>query len=527
MISVLIVDDEYLIRKLILSAVDWERLGMRVIAEAADGVTALELIERHFPQLVILDINLPMKDGIEVSKLIAARYPDIKIIIVTGYDSFKYIQESMRAGVLDYVVKPIDAAELTLAVKKAKQLILQSGSFQGVSSSFSPSGTDFRSLTMAESAAALPSAALRVFSGEGLCRGVIIELDNYRHRSRKTGLLQNNLAAVLRVCDAYFYEAHATALCQTEQGRVHLLISDCGEEDRKQCPAIEALLERIMTDAGISVSIGLGTTVTAREAESSLFAAAKALSQKFFDGFGKVYGPDIQEQTYPASSQQFIDLSHIMHPLRNHNSGEVLDAIHRIYEKIAKNNLCKDYVFLVTAELINQAIRFSVEAGIDPQDSFFDRSLYLSHMEKCETIWDLELWISRLFYNIILFANQKRVSKPNQLAGLACAYIQEHYSDPELSLHTIAEHLFVNASYLSKLFKQALQTSVSEYVIETRMNLAKDLLDQTSGDKVATVAKRVGYTDPFYFSKSFKKWFGLSPSAYVDRGLSKATPPRR
>ena len=108
MIRVLIVDDESLIRDLIKDSVNYEELGFQIVGEAEDGRQALERIEELKPQLIILDINIPFIDGIELAKMIKEKYADIKIIILTGYSEFEYAKECVKIGVSDYVLKPID-----------------------------------------------------------------------------------------------------------------------------------------------------------------------------------------------------------------------------------------------------------------------------------------------------------------------------------------------------------------------------------------------------------------------------------
>ncbi|HOV37491.1 MAG TPA: response regulator, partial [Spirochaetales bacterium] len=124
-IPVLIVDDEYLIRSLIRNAVDWEKLGFQIVGEAEDGEQALQLIEQFKPRLLIVDINIPFLNGIELSIQVHLRYPYIKIIILTGYEEFQYAQKAIQAGVLNYLLKPLDTEEFQKSLEQAKDLILE------------------------------------------------------------------------------------------------------------------------------------------------------------------------------------------------------------------------------------------------------------------------------------------------------------------------------------------------------------------------------------------------------------------
>ena len=125
LIRTLIVDDEYLIRHAIRSLIDWNSLGFQIVAEASDGLEALDLVDKYQPELIILDINIPLLDGIKVAYKVREKYPHVKIIVLTGYDTFGYIQRCMRAGVMDYVVKPIEKDEFQKAVVASKREILK------------------------------------------------------------------------------------------------------------------------------------------------------------------------------------------------------------------------------------------------------------------------------------------------------------------------------------------------------------------------------------------------------------------
>lgn len=109
--KVLIVDDEITILEGLRRLFDWEKYGCEIIGEAMDGISAIYKADSLKPDLVIMDINIPMVNGIEAVRNIKSRHEDMMFIIVTGYDDFKYCQEALRLSVEDYVLKPIDFDE--------------------------------------------------------------------------------------------------------------------------------------------------------------------------------------------------------------------------------------------------------------------------------------------------------------------------------------------------------------------------------------------------------------------------------
>lgn len=123
-IKVMIIDDEYLIRRLIKNCIDWNEIGIEIIAEASNAVEALNLINKDKPNIILTDINMPMTDGLDMSKCILEKYPDIKVIVITGYNEFEYAKRSIKIGVNDFILKPIDEEELRNSVLKLKNEIL-------------------------------------------------------------------------------------------------------------------------------------------------------------------------------------------------------------------------------------------------------------------------------------------------------------------------------------------------------------------------------------------------------------------
>lgn len=122
-IKVMIIDDEYLIRNLIKNCIDWNELGVEIIGEASNAVEGINLINKEKPDIILTDINMPVTDGLDMSKCILEKYPDIKVIVITGYNEFEYAKRSIKIGVSDFILKPIDEDELRNSILKLKNEI--------------------------------------------------------------------------------------------------------------------------------------------------------------------------------------------------------------------------------------------------------------------------------------------------------------------------------------------------------------------------------------------------------------------
>jgi YesN/AraC family two-component response regulator len=117
----MIIDDEMSARKLLQASIDWETLDMEVVGEAASGIEAINIIDELRPDIVFVDISMPFMNGIEFSQLATERYPDLMIIILTGFDDFEYARQCIRLQVVEYMLKPIVRQEVTEVLTKIKE----------------------------------------------------------------------------------------------------------------------------------------------------------------------------------------------------------------------------------------------------------------------------------------------------------------------------------------------------------------------------------------------------------------------
>lgn len=123
-IKMITVDDEYLIRNLIKNCIDWNEIGVDIIGEASSAEEAIPLIKENQPNIILTDICMPSTDGIDMSKYILEKYPNIKVVVITGYDEFNYAKRAIKVGVSDFILKPINDDELKSTILRLKENIL-------------------------------------------------------------------------------------------------------------------------------------------------------------------------------------------------------------------------------------------------------------------------------------------------------------------------------------------------------------------------------------------------------------------
>ncbi|MGN0160613.1 MAG: helix-turn-helix domain-containing protein [Lachnospiraceae bacterium] len=119
-LGVLLVDDEIMIREGFKRLFDWEAHDCEVVGEAADGMAALTQIDTLLPDIVIMDINIPIMNGLKVIQLSRIKHPEIAFVIVSGYDDFSYCREALRLQITDYILKPVNYEEFGSCIDNLK-----------------------------------------------------------------------------------------------------------------------------------------------------------------------------------------------------------------------------------------------------------------------------------------------------------------------------------------------------------------------------------------------------------------------
>ena len=107
MLRTFLVEDEIVVRETIKKMIPWEQYGYELVGEAPDGEVALPMIKNLKPDLLITDIKMPFMDGLTLCRMVRKDFPEMKIVILSGYDDFNYAKQAIAIGVEDYLLKPI------------------------------------------------------------------------------------------------------------------------------------------------------------------------------------------------------------------------------------------------------------------------------------------------------------------------------------------------------------------------------------------------------------------------------------
>ncbi|GAA0137728.1 hypothetical protein YSY43_45690 [Paenibacillus sp. YSY-4.3] len=209
--------------------------------------------------------------------------------------------------------------------------------------------------------------------------------------------------------------------------------------------------------------------------------------------------------------------------LRMRETDAVHEELSRIWQVINKMDISSVMGQSYLEALISLCRAYIIESELSSEEVWGTDSTLEQQLQALRSWEEAERWIAELFSKAVNYRESFRPSKSYQLFTAAKAYIQQNYSDSELTVEGVAQALYIDASYLRKVFKREANISVVDYITYIRMKEAKDIL-LTRPMKLSAVADKVGYNDPNYFSKCFKKRFGLTPSEFEQLHANKANP---
>lgn len=492
--KIMVVDDEYLLRQGILHMLDWEKYGFSIVGEATNATQALELIEKVHPHIILCDIVMPNIDGIELSKIIKKRYPEIEIVILSGYDNFDYVKTAFKHGVADYVLKPTITAEQLLSIL----LPLQKKSGQPINIAESEKDIGKQLLTMLENKQVDKELMSTHFKEQEF---TVIGYWACNEEAVDVGLANDKI-------DSIFKEFHHIYLGESEN--VHIFVMNHPYEDRlainRKWDELTGYLEAKIMD----VMLMKIYRIKSIEALFRGYDALKDLSQYHFYGYEHQYIcislKDIKKRdTMQFDTKIFMQKATSADPIAAIGFLEsYLNSLN--YNNGVKSNEVKAVVQNAIYNLIN-VIQLKEE---NYEEVNTKKILFFNDISNAKTLKD----IMRYFYEIDVYIKGLigSSSASDKMMKQITDYIHMHYNE-QISLQEIANELHISYSYLSAYFNNHHDEGFNDYLNSVRIEKAKGfLVDPTI--QISYVSELVGYSSPGYFTKVFKKLLGITPSTY-------------
>lgn len=536
MYKLMIVDDEFHIRDGIANAIDWASMNVTISGTASSSRAALSLIPDQHPDIVITDIYMAGMDGLELAEHLRHLYPDIKIIIISGYDDFQYAKRAIELKVFSYVLKPIQPRELMDNVQSLireieldRQLKQTLASLESELSSSRDILGDKLLSDLLDGRIADPAVLDQRVQFLGISFSasqwfvILFNVDGYRElvESRTPAELHMGLLGVREVVRQNLGVGFEPYLLLRDNGNV-IAVVGCEGVGRslKDNARLNGQISRIMEN--VNAMLGFTVTVTIGGVQESLARVCKsydeallALDYKMVAGreciihIDDVVTINGDCYSYPADIE-----TQILESLRNIDEDRLRASLKAFFAELEAQNYVRNRIRTAVMELYAVVARKLMELGTDlnkvatPKVADPYRAF-----DRYDTLGELANWMSNLVGASLASLRQNRENNLKSVIRRAQEYISRNYGNPDISLNSIADHVYVNPSYFSKLYRKETGEHYVDYLTRTRMEEAKRLL-RHSNLKTADIGNSVGYPNPQYFSTLFKKHTGFSPVEY-------------
>ncbi|WP_020615029.1 response regulator transcription factor [Paenibacillus daejeonensis] len=515
--KILIVDDEVIIRNGLSQVIDWQELGLQLLPPAESAEQALETIAEMQPDIVMTDIQMSGKTGLQLAEEINHRWPGIEVLILSGYDDFSYAQQAIRQHVGDYLLKTSRPEEIIKAVMKAKQRLSARKSEQAQAQSqereecvrliqqWTVTGT------VPMSSDPLYEEACKVLNSLG--QGSGNQLRVVRFEAGGWEGARTNQALLLFALDNMLNETFTSVTFVHEQRLVAWL-------------SLPVATDQAV--AGVQAFVGKASSLLKCE----LFAAISSPAA-CPQGLSAAY----REASLTAGYRGWLSEPSLAFEHINGRTGGrtrlLSEEEQRLWMLLLDDDLpglkgwADDYIASLLSESSAslETMEAALDAAVASSRLWLGQVLAATGRENAVTeslpaagTVGMQSARERLFEQLhrVMKAYHYELSDSQKgYVGRAMAYIESNLGG-NVSLQQVARVVHLNPTHFSEVFKKETGQTFADYVVRRKISRARDVLT-TSPVKVSEVAAQVGYEDVKYFSQIFKKHTGMTPSEYREK----------
>ncbi|OCT12586.1 hypothetical protein A8709_32755 [Paenibacillus pectinilyticus] len=521
--TVVIVDDEALVRVGLQSIINWEDQGYRLIGAYKSGVEAWEAMNRHMPDILLTDIRMPEMDGLELIRHVRSVNKTMNILILSSYEEFSYLRKSIQLGVQDYIPKhELEPMEL---IRILNNLTYQDDESESpyVSKAYKEQNEKQELL---ESTRFIRGIQVRkesmfarnypILNEKWGKQGTRAAWFVVKPIPRKGGYKPSEWRALTVLAEDIMERSKGFDYIGVDGDQLHGLVLLTPTQDQsEQAPFLfhlaskfrEALAYNLNIDAviGISTISSFATTLT-----DFRKSAIQALLHSFYRGAG-IYITDIEPELQAFTEQEWVQIQKTVRQfLAVLDLEGVFHWLKSSHESFSAKVLPSDVVRLYrsTVNRILEQIQIKFEGAYHREDQVKVQAPEFELSEDPESIVELHDIAQKIVkhrYEAVRFLQMPWVRQ-------ALTYIDTHYSDP-LKLEEVASQVNFSEGYFSQKFQAELGCHFTDYLARVRISKALELIRFT---EIGTeeIAAAVGYPNPNYFIKVFKRIMGMTLSDY-------------
>lgn len=514
-------DDRPLFLEYLRSTINWEGYGFEIVAEAKNGIEALEKINDYLPDVLITDINMPKMNGLDLSEKAKEKYPNMDIVLITGKSEFEMARRALKIGVSDYILKPFEKEELILTLLRLKGNITRSIEIKTNRDSEREIFFEsfFRGIIYNDNLEEeYLKTKLEVFDVKIKKEEFVVVVIDLLEESNNGDSAIWNQTAIEMINQMIEIEAYNVAFLDYE-GKIISIVEVNENVDIDELNDDYMKLHNLFKKhIGIDIVIGFGNVCHGFEGiRKSYKEARSALNFRFDPKFDKSK-PFIRFDEISNENKEYAFYSaqmneEILKSLRNNNREEAIKLVNSILDEIYSRNLSREYSSIIFMGILSLVLSYITQSGNTVNEVLEDEIDKIVGMSNRRSRREQRDLIIEIISKTTDYFEKHKVSRSYRITKDGKKYIKEHFSENSLTVSSVASSLYINETYLRTMFKKETGMTVIEYISKVRIKKAKDLILENTY-KLSDIAEMVGYYDAAYLSKTFKKYYGISPSKY-------------
>ncbi|WP_407272283.1 helix-turn-helix domain-containing protein [Radiobacillus sp. PE A8.2] len=534
MYKVMLVDDDYPALEFLSEMIEWELLDLELQSIHENGASALAYALKDMPDILITDIGMPKMDGLELTERMKEQKADLQVAILSCHSEFKYAQKALKLNVQDYILKdtldPEDLSALLLDIKNKlennyKRIIKQEKLENVVERNKSLAKEKFlRELIYQSPQSNKEWCYIDNFSGFKLEKRpyipILCSIEGYEsHKNAYSSedlflfAVQNVITEVLKTTETeavhFHFETNKSIILFPYESTLKM---DSYGDTYNTLTKIQQTLKSYLN---VSISFLVGENVAPDDLQFEISNLLGSKKQRFY----------MESSLITKKTEEISDTSEDIY---SHYDAAAKELRQLIFEKEINN----------IKPFVNKWLQFIKEGSYEPDNvkewvlklllelklklkslqyfqSSFNMDIVHQEIINIENINDLRIWLIDCLDAVLQLTTEALYSAKNKEILEACVYVSLNI-EKKLCLDEVANHLFLNPSYFSRLFKKETGKTFVEYVKTMKMERAKELLNQTT-DTVGEICERLGYDNQSYFIKLFKNYTGITPAEYRGR----------
>ena len=528
--SVLLVDDEEDVIRIIMKKLDWESMGLVIIGHAANGVEALEMAEELSPDIVMTDIKMPYMDGLTLCKKLKELSRTIRVIIFSGFDEFEYAKEAIKMEAAEYLLKPVNAVELKEVFERVKNDLDRELDEKR--------NTDkLRAYYMESLPVLQESFYMALLEGRIAPEQIGRYMDSYQVQLKGPyyvvavlHISQQSLEEESRM-DPFLQAVSVRKFAEEQvedrwRSRVVIYLGDIimisqmhgREEMLEYTNEMDRLCRMAKKVCNARITAGIGYLCDNLEQLPLSYQGAKqAVSYRVLYGNTRAISiSEVEPAEHAELNWEDVYSTYIQQIMKKVRIGErdgLEKAISQFTEWLSGEQISMQKYRIVMMELVAELFRFTASHNLNPENVFGGNGDVYSQVLQMESAEVLDRWLRRVCTNLQNAVMNERQDSTKFFVKNAEEYVKEHFADQDLGVDEVCRKLNVSAAYFSTIFKKETGKTFVRYLTDYRMEKAVNML-MTGNEKTYVIAEKVGYAEPNYFSYVFKKQFGMSPSKY-------------